>query len=734
MFVSVSAVYQTPIRISVSTDDGAFDALADVANTLLQQFFAYRSSAHDATYDVLHLELVPMTASNGTTQGSRRLQAAIGTADVSTCSSSLSTFEISLWTTDLDAAALFAAAFLQQPATLDDVMDSLDPTNATRCGNQTVQIMSQTTQWSSPSVSSQPSPSPTLASPPLFPPSAPFSILPWGVASISQAASGGFDWIAVSAIVASSAIMLGVIIFCRCRPRRNHLSKTPVLLAPSPQLVAPPETPSMVKLATTHDCQCSQDASTDPDVLKPLASLLAEPTARVATPVPSPESANGSLKDEPPHYAAGLLDTSQPLRRAPALSAFGPPRRRAPVLPSLTATGNAVRAVSRLGELPMTHPRILPRAMAAPVAAPEPAPVVGSELGAEPEDRASAGAPEPTLLLALPPPRSLQPQTLQPVPFGPHRMIRPSVVARSVEQQQAYWQHRQRPTRPAMIGPAAQPPPAVPAVAPKAPGRPTVQDLEEVAQKAEAEVRRRCTYVRLDVAKRRIVMLAPIEFHGSKHKAGVAAYKDVVRAEKIISECMLALQLCNDLLARRNLSPLAVQFEGHTSTSLHGEEESLAISSRRAQVCAESLIRRMKADPSRDSALRSSFWGVPANELISSVGFGSTQPLPGYTDGGNYAENRRVEIRLREPPMPASTPSPDAWEAPILQPPSRSPEQMMARRIRLVRAALSLQPTPAHLRSIMNCILSDVPISGGGGGGGGIRVQPIHLNAVLNDL
>ena len=37
---------------------------------------------------------------------------------------------------------------------------------------------------------------------------------------------------------------------------------------------------------------------------------------------------------------------------------------------------------------------------------------------------------------------------------------------------------------------------------------------------------------------------------------------------------------------------------------------------------------------------------MPTGGLIRSVGYGATRRLPGFDDGGNYKENRRVEIGL----------------------------------------------------------------------------------------
>ena len=44
------------------------------------------------------------------------------------------------------------------------------------------------------------------------------------------------------------------------------------------------------------------------------------------------------------------------------------------------------------------------------------------------------------------------------------------------------------------------------------------QQLSDVGEQAEKEVESRCKLVRLVMAERRIVVLAEIKFHGSKHK------------------------------------------------------------------------------------------------------------------------------------------------------------------------------------------------------------------------
>ena len=39
---------------------------------------------------------------------------------------------------------------------------------------------------------------------------------------------------------------------------------------------------------------------------------------------------------------------------------------------------------------------------------------------------------------------------------------------------------------------------------------------------------------------------------------------------------------------------------------------------------------------------------IPAGSRIVSIGYGASRRLPGFEDGGNYKENRRVEVRLTQ--------------------------------------------------------------------------------------
>ena len=175
--------------------------------------------------------------------------------------------------------------------------------------------------------------------------------------------------------------------------------------------------------------------------------------------------------------------------------------------------------------------------------------------------------------------------------------------------------------------------------------------LEDIARRAEAEVDLRCKYVWLDMAKRMIVLLEPVQFYGSKHSAGVDVYLDPQKAEHICSDVAIALRICNDILIEMKVAPLGLAVEGHTSASIHGHTESLRISSLRANQCCKSVRAHVieQGNGVTDESGAPLGWGLPIDGLVTQRGYGSTQPLPNFADGGNRPENRRVEMRLLEP-------------------------------------------------------------------------------------
>jgi hypothetical protein len=177
----------------------------------------------------------------------------------------------------------------------------------------------------------------------------------------------------------------------------------------------------------------------------------------------------------------------------------------------------------------------------------------------------------------------------------------------------------------------------------------TDAQLEDLGERAQQEVARLCQYVSIDMAQRLIRILKPIHFQGSKHAGGVNVYLDPDLANAICAEVATALQICNDLLQQQGLAPLGLTVEGHTSASMNGHEESVRISSLRAMQCERSVSSALKtANPGV-----ATLWGKPVDKVVSFEGKGSTVRLPGFDDGGNYAENRRVEMRLVEPGDPA---------------------------------------------------------------------------------
>ena len=206
------------------------------------------------------------------------------------------------------------------------------------------------------------------------------------------------------------------------------------------------------------------------------------------------------------------------------------------------------------------------------------------------------------------------------------------------------------PSRP----PPPPPPPPPPKVSPSrvnavepAPipsSAPTKADVDRIGSHVEREVEQRCKHVRLIMAERRVIVLREIEFFGSKHVGGVDVFKEPILAEEICAEAGLVLTLLNNMLHDQHLAPLGLAIEGHTSASWHGHEESLMISTKRANQCERSVVRHIIKDAGSDHA-----WDAPVRPLVQSRGYGSTKPLADFDDEGNHEENRRVEMRLLEP-------------------------------------------------------------------------------------
>ena len=182
------------------------------------------------------------------------------------------------------------------------------------------------------------------------------------------------------------------------------------------------------------------------------------------------------------------------------------------------------------------------------------------------------------------------------------------------------------------------PPPPEPEPTPVEP----VATLEDIGIRAQQEVAKLCKYVEIDMVQRLIKILKPIHFQGSKHAGGVDVYLDPPLAAAICKDVASALQICNDMLAQQGSAPLGLTVEGHTSASMNGHAESERISGLRALQCAKSISGSLRdANPGAEA-----MWGKQIEKAISHIGMGSTVRLPGFDDGGNYSENRRVEMRL----------------------------------------------------------------------------------------
>ena len=133
-------------------------------------------------------------------------------------------------------------------------------------------------------------------------------------------------------------------------------------------------------------------------------------------------------------------------------------------------------------------------------------------------------------------------------------------------------------------------------------------------------------------------------------KAGTAAFADESMADATCAEIALTLSTCNRILTEMHLIPFGLLVEGHTSDSPHGLEVSLDISQERAAAFAGHIAEKLTAYGAPANVaieVRATGSGkLPSGALLMAKGYGSMRRLPGFDDGGNYHENRRVEIKL----------------------------------------------------------------------------------------
>jgi len=85
--------------------------------------------------------------------------------------------------------------------------------------------------------------------------------------------------------------------------------------------------------------------------------------------------------------------------------------------------------------------------------------------------------------------------------------------------------------------------------------------------------------------------------------------------------------------------------EGHTSAEGHGHSFGVQLSRARATLCAESIRAKLLELDRR-------FTEEQLFAMVKPLGFGSERPRPGYDDGGNYPENRRIQFILEPQDRP----------------------------------------------------------------------------------
>ena len=138
---------------------------------------------------------------------------------------------------------------------------------------------------------------------------------------------------------------------------------------------------------------------------------------------------------------------------------------------------------------------------------------------------------------------------------------------------------------------------------------------------------------------RQIHLRGAIEF--AAHKEGKRS-RDVAfaRAAEAIAICEHVAETYAAAIAGAR-DPPRLYVEGHTSSEPKGHADSVRVSLARAALCARHIRRKLRAlRPGWHNWLR-------GRRLVVAVGYGAARPLPGYSDGKNHKENRRVEVHMR---------------------------------------------------------------------------------------
>jgi hypothetical protein len=154
------------------------------------------------------------------------------------------------------------------------------------------------------------------------------------------------------------------------------------------------------------------------------------------------------------------------------------------------------------------------------------------------------------------------------------------------------------------------------------PAPPSNEQLTEIGNKANEGM----TSVLVNLVDKRIMILDKIDFAGHLQSGGLATFEDPERSEHTCAEIATVITKCNQLLIEKSFEPLGLEVGGHTSASV---DAGWQCSQDRADMVAKII---------KDNLHNAS------DAVISAKGYSSTQPLPGFDDGQNHAENRRVEI------------------------------------------------------------------------------------------
>ena len=144
-------------------------------------------------------------------------------------------------------------------------------------------------------------------------------------------------------------------------------------------------------------------------------------------------------------------------------------------------------------------------------------------------------------------------------------------------------------------------------------------------------------------------------------------WQDPEQANKACKEVAIALSTCNQILKARGYASVGLSIEGHTSEDLGSAKKNSLLRSRTTMKAVGKALRDIEGKKSgllRKSAaglLRLGRGNPVAHPALNAAGHGSTKRLPGFDDGGNYAENRRVELLIIDVGTGKTSALPSLW-------------------------------------------------------------------------